>query len=157
MSLSNFLNLNKMIQISFEDGQVKLFLFIYLFLFEGELQMISSSDKKNLWAFPKAQHIKLPASCEGQYRQAGRAAPGWISSCWWRVTCWLPFFHHHLVLNPSKSVSLWRHTCATSYQGLWQSISFSANVALLQSRSALLSTFYSNPAIIGNTATIKQT
>lgn len=54
-------------------------------------------------------------------------------------------FHHHLVLNPSKSVSLWQHTCATSYQGLWQSNSLSANVALLQSRSALLPAFYSNP------------
>lgn len=56
-------------------------------------------------------------------------------------------FHHHLVLNPSKSVSLWQHTCATSYQGLWQSNSLSANVALLQSRSALLPAFYSNPNI----------
>lgn len=59
-------------------------------------------------------------------------------------------FHHHLVLNPSKSVSLWQHTCATSYQGLWQSNSLSANVALLQSRSALLPAFYSNPETIRN-------
>lgn len=59
-------------------------------------------------------------------------------------------FHRHLVLNPSKSVSLWQHTCATSYQGLWQSNSLSANVALLQSRSALLPAFYSNPETIRN-------
>lgn len=64
-------------------------------------------------------------------------------------------FHHHLVLNPSKSVSLWQHTCATSYQGLWQSNSLSANVALLQSRSTLLPAFYSNPEMIRNISKYK--
>lgn len=55
-------------------------------------------------------------------------------------------FHHCLVFNPPKSVSLWPHTCASSYQGLWWSNSLSASVALLQSRRAL-SVFISIPIL----------
>ncbi len=87
---------------------------------------------------PKARHSKLPDNCEGQHRQAGHAATGWDLFPLVKGDMLAAIFHHRLVLNPSKSVSLWQHTCASSYQGLWQSNFSSASVALLQSRRVFL-------------------
>lgn len=87
-------------------------------------------------SFPKAPHSTLPENCEGQYKQVGHAATGWDLFLLVKGDMLAAIFHHHLVLNPSKSVSLWQHTCATSYRGVWQSSSSSASVALLQGRRA---------------------
>ncbi len=83
-------------------------------------------------SFPKALRSKLPWSCGGQCTQAGCAATGWDLFLLVKGDSLPAIFHHHLVLNPSKSVSLWQHMCASSYRGLWQANSLSASVALLQ-------------------------
>lgn len=101
-------------------------------------------ERQNLSAFPKAQCNKLPENCKGQHMQAGRAATGWDLSLLVKGDLLAAIFHHHLVLNLSKSPSLWQHTCASSYQGLWQRDSSSASVALLQSCSDLETTNKSN-------------
>lgn len=97
-------------------------------------------------SFPTARHSKLPES-EGQYEQAGRAATSWelfLLVVVGGADMLAAIFHHRLVFNPPKSVSLWPHTCASSYQGLWRWNSLSASVALLQGRGAL-SVFISIP------------
>lgn len=81
-------------------------------------------------SFPKARRSELPENWEGQYRQAGRSAADWDLFLLVKGDMLAAILQHHLVLNPSKSVSLWQHTCATSYQGLWQSNSLAASVAL---------------------------
>lgn len=44
-------------------------------------------------------------------------------------------YHHRVVFNPSRSVSLWPYTCASSYLGLCRSNSLSAAAALSAARA----------------------
>lgn len=64
----------------------------------------------------KARRSKLPESCEGQHRQEGREATGWISPCCRGLTRWLPFLiTTWCLIRPN--LSHYGSTCATSYQG----------------------------------------
>lgn len=72
----------------------------------------------------------------GQHKQAGRAATSWELFLLVRGDMLAAIFHHRLVFNPSKSASLWPHTCASSCQGmLFQSVSFYSNPGLLRFRN----------------------
>lgn len=67
-------------------------------------------EKSSRWT--KARRRRLPENCAGQYKQAGRSAAGWDLFLLVKGDMLAAIFHHHLVLNPSKSLSLWQHTRA---------------------------------------------
>lgn len=106
-----------------------------LFLEKNDRWSKVATDSVSL---PKAPHSMRCQKTEGRYGQVWRAAKGWDLVLLVKGDMLAAIFHYHLVLNPSKSVSLWQHTCATSYQRLWQRNSLLASVALMQRETAFV-------------------